>query len=444
VKQKTMNNKLGLIIKREFNAKVRNKSFIIMTILAPFIMLGMGFLIFYLTKANDKELKTIAIVDKANVLAENPLKNTNTVEYISINDLSIEEAKELAEKNEYYGLLVIPENDSIEGVAKNIQFFTKKSPNVMLVESLEEKVESNLRHLKLKELGIDSDKIKSAKIRSTFNLSTYSGEKSSKLINGIKVGFGSFAGYLLMMFIMIYGNSVMRSVIEEKTSRIIEVIISSVKPFQLMMGKIIGNALAGLTQFAIWGIMIAILSMIALPLLGMNMSEMQQVKMNPEQMEMAKEFATSGKEGLIQAIANLPKLLMAILFVIYFLGGYLLYSSLYAAIGAAVDNEADSQQFMMPIMMPLMLGVYVGAFTVINNPHGTVATIFSMIPLTSPIVMLMRVPFGVPMWQIVLSIVLLIGSFILTVWFAAKIYRVGILMYGKKPTYKELFKWLRY
>lgn len=436
-------SKLNLIIRREFNAKVRNKSFIIMTILAPFIMVGMGFLIFYLTKANDSKMKTIAFVDEFHLLNESQLKGSETVEYLDVTELGVEKAKAQAEKNEYYGLLVIPKNDSLELVAKSVQFFTKKTPNVMLVESLEKKVEASLRHLKLERLGIDSDKIKSARIKSTFSLATYSGEKSSKFANSIKIGFGSIGGYMLMMFIIVYGTSVMRSVIEEKTSRIIEVIISSVKPFTLMMGKIIGNALAGLTQFAIWGIMLFILSMVATSFLGMDMSEMQQTKMSPEQLEMAKG-ALGGKEGLIQVISELPLLLMGVLFIIYFLGGYLLYSSLYAAIGAAVDSETDTQQFMMPIMMPLMLGVYVGAFSVINDPHGPVATIFSMIPLTSPIVMLMRVPFGVPTWQIIVSIVLLIGTFVFTVWLAAKIYRVGILMYGKKPTYKELFKWLRY
>ena len=436
-------SKLNLIIKREFNAKVRNKSFIIMTILAPFIMVAMGFLIFYLTKANDSDVKTIAYIDTANVFVNNKLKDTESVKYVNLSNLDINAAKKQSETNEYYGLLVIPKKNDLESIANNVQFFTKKTPNVMLVEALERKVERSLRELKYKELGIDSDKINSAKIQSTFSLSTYSGEKSSKFANGIKVGVGSVGGYLLMMFIIIYGTSVMRSVIEEKTSRIIEVIISSVKPFTLMMGKIIGNALAGLTQFAIWGIMLFLLSIAASSFFGVDMAGMQQAKLNPEQIEMAKNMA-GGADGFLQVISELPILLMSVLFIVYFLGGYLLYSSLYAAIGAAVDSETDTQQFMMPIMMPLMLGVYVGAFSVINDPHGPVATIFSMIPLTSPIVMLMRVPFGVPAWQIIISILLLMGTFVLTVWFAAKIYRVGILMYGKKPTYRELFKWLRY
>ncbi|MCF6349600.1 MAG: ABC transporter permease [Flavobacteriaceae bacterium] len=438
-----MNNKLVLIIKREFNAKVRNKSFIIMTILAPFIMVGMGFLIMYLTKANDSKIKTIAFVDAASLLKENPLKNSKTVEYINLTKLGADKAKVQAEKKEYYGLLIIPKHNSIEKTANTIAFFTKKTPNLILVESLEKKIEASLQHLKLKQLGIDIEKIKSTKIKSIFNLATYSGEKSSKFENGIKIGFGSIAGYLLMMFIMIYGNSVMRSVIEEKTSRIVEIIISSVKPFQLMMGKIIGNALAGLTQFAIWGIMIAILSFVALSFLDIDTGKIAQANVSIEQLEVAKEIMTK-QEQLVSVISKMPITLMLILFIIYFLGGFLLYSSLYAAIGSAVDNETDTQQFMMPIIMPLMLGVYVGAFSVINDPHGPVATIFSMIPLTSPIVMLMRVPFGVPVWQIIVSIVLLVGTFIFTVWLAAKIYRIGILMYGKKPTYKELFKWLRY
>ncbi len=435
-------SKLKLIIKREFNAKVRNKSFIIMTILTPFIIVGMSFLVFYLSKANDNSTKTIAYIDNSNLLDNDVLKNSETINYIKLTNINFDDAKKQAIDKEYYALLVIPKADSLEILAKNIQFFTKKTPNMMLVETLEKKIETTIRNKKLEILGLDRTKIEKAKIKTNFNLSTYSGEQSSKFINGAKIAFGSLGGYILMMFIIIYGNSVMRSVIEEKANRIIEVIISSVKPFQLMMGKIIGNALAGLTQFAIWGIMVVILFVIASSFVGIDIAEIKQAKVDPEQVQMMQDLTTNGK--IAKVIQELPITLMTILFVIYFLGGYLLYSSLYAAIGAAVDNETDTQQFMMPIIMPLMLGVYVGAFSVISDPHGPVATIFSIIPLTSPIVMLMRVPFYPPVWQIAVSLILLIGSFIFTVWFAAKIYRVGILMYGKKPTYKEIFKWLKY
>jgi ABC-2 type transport system permease protein len=230
-------------------------------------------------------------------------------------------------------------------------------------------------------------------------------------------------------------------VIEEKTNRIIEVIISSVKPFQLMMGKILGTTMAGITQFTIWVVLGAILLVVLQLVVGIDPSVTENMT-NSEMQEILKD-----QNMVIQVIEEakkLPLLQLVFGFLIYFIGGYFLYSSIYAAIGAAVDNETDTQQFMLPIIMPLMLAIYVGFFAVIDNPHGTVATIFSIIPLTSPIVMLMRIPFEVPPWQLALSITLLIASFVFTVWFGSKIYRVGILMYGKKPTYKELFKWLKY
>ncbi|MEG1376436.1 MAG: ABC transporter permease, partial [Myroides sp.] len=268
-------------------------------------------------------------------------------------------------------------------------------------------------------------------------LTKASGEETVKGLNEMKVVVGSVFGYLIMMFIIIYGNMVMRSVIEEKTSRIIEIIISSIKPIQLMMGKIIGTTLAGILQFIIWAVIGMILLVIANLVFGLNTSTPTT--------EMAMEASKLADIQVYFAeFLKLPLFSMAVYFLIYFIGGYFLYSSLYAAIGAAVDNETDTQQFMFPVIMPLMLGVYIGFFTVMNEPHGNVATIFSMIPFTSPIVMLMRIPFGVPFYEIALSIALLFATFIAIVWVAAKIYRVGILMYGKKPTWKELIKWLKY
>jgi ABC-2 type transport system permease protein len=237
----------------------------------------------------------------------------------------------------------------------------------------------------------------------------------------------------------------MRSVIEEKTSRIIEIIVSSVKPFQLMLGKIIGNASAGLLQFFIWGILLLIISTVASSFFGVDVVEMQTSNVSPEQMEVIEQAAGGDKfKIIIQEFLSLPLFKLFVLFIFYFLGGFMLYSSLFAAVGAAVDNETDTQQFMLPIMLPLILGVYVGFVTVMNDPHGTIAVLFSHIPFTSPIVMLMRVPFGVSWYELVISMALLLFTFIFMVWFAAKIYRVGILMYGKKPTYKDLYKWLKY
>lgn len=212
-----------------------------------------------------------------------------------------------------------------------------------------------------------------------------------------------------------------------------------------MLGKIIGNASAGLLQFFIWGILIFILGTLATSLLGINMAEMQTANLSAEQLEAAKNVASGDKmQVLIQEVLRLPLLKLFVLFIFYFLGGYMLYSSLFAAVGAAVDNETDTQQFMLPIMLPLILGVYVGFATVINDPHGPISVAFSHIPLTSPIVMLMRVPFGVTWTELAISMSLLLVTFTFMVWLAAKIYRVGILMYGKKPTYKDLYKWLKY
>lgn len=438
-------SKLKLIIQREFIAKVRNKSFLVMTFLSPILLVGMGALVFFLMKKNDEKVKEIVYVDNSGLFSKDDFKDSETIRYQDYTDLGIAETKKKVEEGDYYGALIIPKQDSLEILANAIEFYSKDSPGMSVMNSLETKIERKLRNEKLNNFGIDLEKINASKIQSEIKMLNFSGEESSKLINGLKIGVGLIAGYLLMMFVMIYGTSVMRSVIEEKTSRIIEIIVSSVKPFQLMLGKIIGNASAGLLQFLIWGILIFIISTVAFSIFGIDMVEMQTAKLPAEQLEAAKQAAGMDKMQLIiQEILRLPILKMFILFIFYFLGGYMLYSSLFAAVGAAVDNETDTQQFMLPIMGPLILGVYVGFATVINDPHGSIAVLFSHIPLTSPIVMLMRVPFGVSWYELAISMTLLVITFVFMVWLAAKIYRVGILMYGKKPTYKDLYKWLKY
>jgi len=438
-------SKLKLIIEREFIAKVRNKSFIVMTFLSPLIMVGMGFLVYFLMKKNNEKVKEIVYIDNSGLFSKEDFKDSKTVHYLDFTSKGIEDTKQKVEQGNYYGALIIPKQDSLELLAKSIEFYSKDSPGMSVMNALENKIETKIRNQKLNDFGIDINKINASRIQSDIKMYNFSGEESSKLINGLKIGVGAIAGYFLMMFVMIYGTSVMRSVIEEKTSRIIEVIVSSVKPFQLMLGKIIGNASAGLLQFFIWGILIFILGTLATSLLGINMAEMQTANLSAEQLEAAKNVAGGDKmQVLIQEVLRLPLLKLFVLFIFYFLGGYMLYSSLFAAVGAAVDNETDTQQFMLPIMLPLILGVYVGFATVINDPHGPISVAFSHIPLTSPIVMLMRVPFGVTWTELAISMSLLLITFTFMVWLAAKIYRVGILMYGKKPTYKDLYKWLKY
>ena len=429
---------LSLIIKREFISKVRNKSFIVMTFLGPLLIVAMTALIAYLSNANEGEIKKIAIHDEAGIF-KNEFKNTDDIAYVDLSALPFKVAKDTA-SNSYEGMIYVPKVTDVQELASKTEYISDESPRMEFIMQLESVINNKLSKSNLQGLGFDYDKIEKAKVNSEIHVSKFSGEEGLKFLNEIKIGIGFAFGYLIMMFIIIYGNMVMRSVIEEKTNRIIEIIISSVKPFQLMMGKIIGTSLAGILQFLVWIILGVGLMLLLSVFAGSQAGVTSTSQLQPEQMEMATSLVSK-----IQLYLNeIPTGTLFVFFIVYFIGGYFLYSSLYAAIGAAVDSETDSQQFLIPIIMPLMLGVYVGFFTVMNDPHGTVATVFSMIPFTSPIVMLMRIPFGVPWWQLALSIVLLFGSFLGIVWFASKIYRVGILMYGKKPTWKEMYKWLKY
>lgn len=435
---------ISLIIKREFIAKVRNKSFIVMTFLSPLLFVGIAAFVSYLASMK-ADTKQIAIHDETGLfVADFMAKNKKDSEYLYL-DLSVLDVKALKDsitQERFEGVLQIPKTASIAELDKKIQFISNDSPSITFIEEVQDILDKKITQLNFQSAKLDTVAIHKAQSNISISLSKASGEESLKGLNEIKIAIGGAFGYLIMMFIVIYGNMVMRSVIEEKTNRIIEIIISSVKPFQLMMGKIIGTSLAGILQFLIWAIIGLGLFLGASLFFGVNLGPTSKVP--PEVMQAAQQEIASTAQLYLAELWNLPIGTLLTCFVIYFIGGYFLYSSFYAAIGAAVDNETDSQQFLLPIIMPLILGVYIGFFTVINDPHGTVATIFSIVPLTSPIVMLMRIPFGVPLWQILLSIVLLFGTFLLVVWFASKIYRVGILMYGKKPSWKELYKWLKY
>jgi len=436
-------NHLSLIIKREYLTKVRNKSFIIMTVLSSIIMIALFAVVVYLSQLNNNKERTISVLDESGLVGD-VFNSTETTKYNFLHNVSLDEAKKLVEAEEQYGLVHIEKKQDINELSKAIKFYSKETPSLTLVSHLEGKLEKKLTDLKLQKEGVDIEKIKLSETSVDIAQESFLGEKTSKIDNIVKLAFGGFAGYLLFMFIIIYGNMIMRSVIEEKTSRIIEVIISSVKPIQLMMGKIIGTSLAGITQFAIWVLLGGLLMIVVSGIFGINLSEMQTPQQEMMQQAMDSPAMQVQAQNMIAAIYNLPLTNLTIAFMLFFIGGYLLYSSLYASVGAAVDNETDTQQFMMPILVPLILAVYVGIFTVIEDPHGTVSTVFSFIPFTSPVVMLMRIPFGVPIWQQLISLALLIGTFMLTVWFASKIYRVGILMYGKKPSYKDIYKWLKY
>ena len=436
-------NHLPLIIKREYLTKVRNKSFIVMTILSPIIMIVLISVVAYLSELNNDKVRTITILD-ASGLVQDVFESTYNTKYNFLENMSLNDAKKLVKETNSTGLLYVDKFTTIDEVANHIKFYSEESPSLSLISDLESKLENKLTNLKLQKQGLDIETIKASNISINIAQESFDGEETSKIDSFAKLAFGIAAGYLLFMFIIIYGNMIMRSVIEEKTSRIIEIIISSVKPIQLMLGKIIGTSLAGITQFVIWLVFGGLLMTVVSLVLGVNFSNSAMPQQEIIQMASNGSDFNFYFESFRLALINLPLINLIVAFILFFIGGYLLYSSFYAAIGAAVDNETDTQQFMLPIIMPLMLAVYIGIFTVIEDPHGTVSVVFSFIPLTSPVVMLMRIPFGVPLWQQFLSLALLIGTFILTVWFAAKIYRVGILMYGKKPSYRELIKWIKY
>ncbi|WP_224490858.1 ABC transporter permease [Robertkochia flava] len=444
-------DKLKLIIKREYLAKVRNRSFIVMTILSPLLIVGMIAVVVFLTRMNNDQKKVIGLLDES-IYFGNQFITGPELSFVDLEGITLEEARDSVAAMGYYGLLHIPNDTSIEAVSEGIQFYSRNSPSMAVTGMLESRIGKRLREEKLQELGVSQKVVQELASNYEIRTSTFSGERSVKGINELKAAIGGGFGYLIMMFIIIYGAFVMRSVIEEKTSRIIEVIISSVKPFQLMLGKIIGTSLAGITQFVIWIISASVLGVVVFSLMGIHWTELNSgTNIPPETMETINEAAASNEivEIYLAELLKIPWITLFVSFIIYFVLGYLIYSSIYAAIGAAVDNETDTQQFMFPVIMPLMLAIYVGFFSVFDNPHGPIAVGFSLFPLTSPIVMLMRLPAGVgadgvPWWQLITSVILLMLTFIGIVWLAAKIYRVGILMYGKKPTYRELYKWLKY
>ncbi len=396
---------------------------IIMTFISPVIILILGILIGYLTDINNNSQKNIIVFDESFVFFKT-FKNTKNINYQYTNQGNIEDIKAQAFQKHIYGVLYIPEN------IQEIQFFSDETPSINFVENLTNQLENAIFYQNLQNQNISLESITSAKEKINIDLQNFSGEKSSKLANWLKLIFGGASGYLLMMFIVVYGNMIMRSVIEEKTSRIIEIIVSSVKPIQLMLGKIIGTSLVGITQFILWLVIGGFLMVFLTNVFGVTPSN----TISPAEIQQNGQIM----QEILLEFFKFPIMKLVGCFFIYFIGGYLLYSSMYATIGSAVDNETDTQQFIFPVLMPLMLAIYVGFFTVIEDPHGSISVLFSYIPLTSPVVMLMRIPFGVSWWEILISVTLLYLTFFIILWFAAKIYRVGILMYGKKASYKEL------
>ena len=429
----------SIITTREYLNKIGNKSFILMTLLLPIILAGLTFLISFLTSINNDSSKTISVVDNSGYIYQK-LDSSDDIIYDLIIDSSLDDAKEISRNNSDYGLLYITDFDTPEEIAESIVFISEDSPSLSIINRVESQLETILTNENFRLIGIDVNEINSSTIYINLFQESFDGEETTRIDGLVKLIFGFFLGFLLYFFIFVYGSMIMMSVMEEKTNRIIEIIISSVKPFHLMTGKIIGVSLAALTQVLIWGAMFFVFSYIFSIVFGISTSY------NTGDLILSAEGNTglsSFSLEMISAFMNLPLTNIFIAFIMYFLGGYFLYASIFAAIGAAIDNQADAQQFMMPITLLVILALYIGILTVPEDPNGIVAQIFSYFPFTSPIVMLMRIPNGVPIYEQIISLTILFSSVVFMIWIAAKVYRIGILMYGKKMTYGEIIKWLR-
>ena len=429
----------SIITTREYLNKIGNKSFILMTLLLPIILAGITFLLSFLTSINNDSSKTISVVDNTGYIFQK-LESSDDIIYNLIIDSSLDNAKEISKNNSDYGLLFITDFDTPEEIAESIVFISEDSPSLSIINRVESQLETILTNENFRIIGIDVNEINSSTIYINLFQESFDGEETTRVDGVVKLIFGFFLGFVLYFFIFAYGSMIMMSVMEEKTNRIIEIIISSVKPFNLMTGKIIGVSLAALTQVLIWGVMFFVFSYIFSLVFGISTSyDTGDLILSTEGNTGLSSFALE----MISAFMNLPLTNIFIAFIMYFLGGYFLYASIFAAIGAAIDNQADAQQFMIPITLLVVIALYVGILTVPEDPNGIVAQIFSYFPFTSPIVMLMRIPNGVPIYEQIISLTILFSSVVFMIWIAAKIYRIGILMYGKKLTYGELIKWLK-
>jgi ABC-2 type transport system permease protein len=400
-----------------------------MTLLTPLFMIGI-FVVPTLLANNNEEQSSVVIIDDNN-FSELEFVSTKSIKYIELEESHFEQNKSsLIDAFDF--VLHIPKVDSLPQIENSIEVYSENQMSLSIKLNIENEIDKQLTNIYLVKNGIDLDKIKNSESKTSLKTFVVDDEGQNTAGNSeASFGIGLVGGFLIYIFIFMYGTMVMRSVIEEKTNRIVEIIISSVKPFELMFGKIISVALVGLSQFVMWIILGSVFLLIANGLLS---TEVDITNLS------ANEGVVSEMNASLMA---LPIKTLLITFLIYFLGGYLLYGSLFAAIGSASDQETDSQQFIVPITIPLILS-FILVQVIIDNPHSGLAYWLSMIPFTSPIIMIARIPFGVPIHELILSITLLILGFLFTTWLAGKIYRVGILMYGKKISYKELWKWIKY
>ncbi len=413
-------NKIWIVIQREYLRRVKKKSFVILTLLMPFLMVALVAVPLWLSSIKSDEQHLIAVADYTGIFARNlPLDNPELM-FVAVPGIS-DEMK--TDSSIYQAAVTI---QPVEGeVMPKVTVYSREEVQTNLLTVLEQSIGQQVRQQKLAATGIENIEQIIQDLDQDVNIQTYKwneqGEESSSN-TGLAIGAGFLFTFLIYMFVMAYGGMVMQSVIEEKTSRIVEIMVSSIKPFQLMMGKIIGIMLVGFTQIALWGATLAVVFAMVGSVKGVE---------------------ADASSEIMQSVSSLPLGELGLMFVLMFLGGYLLYASFFAAVGASVNEQEDSSQFILPVTLIMVFGLYAAMYSV-ENTNGPLAYWASLFPLTSPIVMMVRIPFGVPLWQELLSVGLLYATALLMVWMGAKIYRVGILMYGKKPSIKEMLKWLKY
>ena len=435
-------NKIGLIIKREYFTRVKKRSFIIMTFLGPLLIAAVYIIPILLALHADNEKRTIAVVDQSHWF-ERQFVSTENQTFIRLDDISIDSTKKLVQQGFFDIALFIPETQL--NIPSNAVVYSMKQVPMTVESHIKEVMKNEIQVQKLLAAGVDPDILESLKTNinlSVIRMDEEGGEKET--FTEVQFALGMILAVLIYMFIMLFGGQVMQGVTEEKSSRIVEVIVSSVKPFQLMMGKIIGVSLVALTQFVMWILLTGVIYVGFSAAVGItNPEAISQGTVMTQEISSTNIMDNEAVQDVLNVVHSIDFGTIIVSFIVFFLLGYLLYATMFAAIGSLVDNNTDSQQFTLPVTVPLLIA-FLSAIYIVNNPDSSLAVWLSMIPFTSPVVMMVRIPFGIPIWQVVVSAVLLTGTFVGMTWVAAKIYRTGILMYGKKPTYKEIFKWLKY
>ena len=437
-------NKIGLIIKREYLTRVRKRSFLILTFLGPILMAAIYVIpiMLALNSSKNADHLRVAIVDESRWFEERFTSNEQHT-FVTMHGQPIDSVKEMVKTGVFDMALYVPPTQL--NIPSNAVVYSVRQVPMEMETYLSSVMEKEIEDQKLMAQGVDPEIVSAVKTDVNLQVMRMDDKGNEKeTFTSVQFTLGMVLAMLIYFFIMFFGGQVMQGVAEEKNNRIIEVIISSVKPFQLMMGKIIGVSLVALTQFVMWILLTGVLYVGFSAFIGISHPDMLSAGTVMSQEITSNDImGNESVQNILQIVHSIDFGTIIITFLLFFILGYLLYATLYAAVGSLVDNNTDSQQFTLPITVPLIIAL-ISAFYIVNNPDSSLSVWFSMIPFTSPISMMVRIPFGVPIWQIVVSVLLLIGTFVLMTWVATKIYRTGILMYGKKLSYKEIFKWLKY